>query len=253
MKKHHTIIGIICSIITLGSGMGIFVRHMFNVYISDMVGELTGVKEEVFLEEGFYDPRTKTEDSKYKLKKGKEIREEDFLQLENAEECWMEHFDNYFDDTEAFLSLHMNEWEPYDWIRTESVEYVDFEYQGDIHRYTKEVYWYSEEHGSGGIVPQFIMNSDAVTGRIHWISFTLPYEDNAKTAFLQIMNWLGYDGDAEFIFDKIVQAKQKLGQDQSVRYEKDGFDFGIGLSDYLNPDDLGPQKLYSITISPEND
>ena len=252
VKKHHMIIGLICSIVTLGSGMGIFVRHMFNVYVSDMVAELTGVKDEVLSEEGFYDKRTETEDSDYEFIEGHSIREEDFMKLEYAEECWMKHFDLYFDDAVSFVTSKLNEWAPYDWIQRESLDYTEFEYKRDLNRYTKEIYWYSEEHGGSSIEPSIRINADPVTGRIHWISFTLPYEDNSKTAFLQIMNWLGYDGDAEFVFNKLVDTELKVGDDLPFGYKKDGFDFSIGISDYLNSEDIGTKKLYSISILPEN-
>lgn len=253
MKKHHVIIGIICWVLTIGSVMGIFARHMFNMDISDAVGELSNKRDEVYSEEGFYDIRYETEDPEYVLIEGHVITEDDINELEGVEECWMGHFDIYSEEAISFIDSHINEWPPYDWKRRESVEYIDYEFKRDLHRYTKEIHWYSEKYGDGGIAPKIYVNADAVSGRIHSISIRVPNEINSKEAFIQTMQWMGYEGDSERIFYKMFDTIKKLGNNEGINYMQDHYDFSMREFDYTNLDTIGPDKMYGISIRLQND
>ena len=92
-----------------------------------------------------------------------------------------------------------------------------------------------------------------MSGRIHSISLRVPNETNSKEAFIQTMQWMGYEEDSERIFDKMFDAIKKLGNNEGINYIQDYYDFSMSEFDYTNLDTIGPDKMYGISIRLQND
>lgn len=246
MKKRTIILSSICAIALCGSGMRIYLKHMLNNTVKQVVNELNTERNVIFSQPGFYDPVPISYREDQKFVSVDIILESDFKNLENLEECSGKHFNLSLEDAGKFIDAKADKWYPYEWIKSENDTYSLFEYENNRKIYQKTALWYSDRNSSQEIK----VNVDAVSNRIHSISLYLPYADNMRTAFSETAEWMGLTAeDGEEIFDKMLDAINRLGDNKYVGYKQDGFDFYMWESDYEDFDNMRMDKRYYISIS----
>ncbi len=247
MKNRKIIlISIIVSSLIL-SGFIIYANFKINQGIDENNTKESKLKEDVYSELGLIDPLVVEDDGK-NVDHMQTIHRLNFEKLEDLTECPDFHIDVNKADMEHFLDSVIQEWQPNDWEKQDDQYYV-INYTDGTSGYSRDMEYYSSSslNSSSSMHLNITIDYDAVSDRIHNISFMLPYAENAKEAFTKIMVYLGIENvEAEKDFDKMYNGVRKLGNNEHVKHKAHGYSFYMSEYDFGN---VKEDKCYYMSIS----
>lgn len=246
MKKRMLILGMLVVIAGIGYIARLNMNDSLDEMVNEQVEERMELEEKVYSESGFSRPFLSSDDSK-SISDVRNLREDEFEALEGLEECTDTHMDFYMVNIEGFLENTIDEWKPGEWRKVDDDYYV-VDYEDGTSSYRRGLHYYNMDGGKN--VMEIEVEADAVSERIHNIRFCLPYEENARNAFTELLVWMGIDSqDAQNIFDKMLGAIHELGDNQRISYEEFGYEFYIYEEDYDDFEKMKKDKYYHMTIS----
>lgn len=247
MKRRRILLAGIIFVSIILSSLSIYSNFKINQSIAENNIQKSNLQEDVFTELGLLDPFEEDNDGKG-IADMKTIHKVTFEKLKDLIECSDIHMDITKPHVEEFLDSMVHEWYPNDWQKIDD-GYYEVDFTDGTKGYGRKMEYYSPSSmdASESKHLHITLDYDAVSERIHSISFMLPYADNSKVAFLNIMAALGMERtDANAIFDKMLTGIQQLGNNEHAKYKENGYKFYMSEYDLNKGKD---EKCYYMSIS----
>lgn len=241
MKKYYVILGMIvaAAICVIGVQKGL-------VNKAEKIGsDKKAEKDEVFSDPKFSNPMENID----KGSKWKMLNQNEFDALENPTECTKAHWDMQGEEMELFVKDHLEKWGANDWREHGTTLYnVGIDGNEETY-YSSRHIWYGQRVNEDKDIVDITVDKDSVSGRLHGITMFIPFKEDAKMVFIDIMEKLGMKADESGqIFEEIYKNLKKLGNNRNITYEDKGVKIYIKEDDYTH--EMKKDKKYCISIQP---
>lgn len=241
MKKYSIILGVIlvAAVGAIGIQKGIVDKA------EKLVREQEDKEEVIYSRPGFSNPMENVNnDSNWKT-----LYQNEFDALENPTECTGAHWDMQGEEMEDFVKEHLEKWGGDDWMEMESSLYnVGIDGNEETY-YNLQYQWYKQKEEQDKDFMEVSVDKDAVSGRLHGVMMFIPFKEDAKAVFQDLMEKLGMEtSESDRVFEEIYKNLKELGDNRNISYENNGFQIYMLEQDYTR--DMKKDKKYYISIRP---
>ena len=241
MKKYSIILGVIlvAAVGAIGIQKGIVDKA------EKLVREQEDKEEVIYSRPGFSNPMENVNnDSNWKT-----LYQNEFDALENPTECTGAHWDMQGEEMEDFVKEHLEKWGGDDWMEMESSLYnVGIDGNEETY-YNLQYQWYKQKEEQDKDFMEVSVDKDAVSGRLHGVMMFIPFKEDAKAVFQDLMEKLGMEtSESDRVFEEIYKNLKELGDNRNISYENNGFQIYMLEQDYTH--DMKKDKKYYISIRP---
>ena len=241
MKKSYVILLII---IAAAAGIFFFQRGIVDRG-EQIVSEKKAAEDKIFEDPKFSNPMENVhEGSNWKM-----LYQNEFDALENPTECTGAHWDMQGEEMELFVKDHLEKWGGGDWNEMkESLYNVGIDGNEETY-YSLRYEWYKQKEDQDKDFVEVSVDRDAVSGRLHGVMMFIPFKEDAKMVFTDVMEKLGMETDESGrIFEEIYKKLKQLGDNRIITYEDKGFRIYMLEQDYVHG--MKKDKKYYISIQP---